>query len=35
MLSRLLTEGAGPAYTDRCGDLLAQRLRDARVAMGA
>jgi hypothetical protein len=35
MLSRLLTEGAGPAYTDRCGDLLAQRLQDARLAMGA
>ena len=35
MLSRLLTEGAGPAYTDRCGDLLARRLHDARVAMGA
>lgn len=34
MLSRLLTEGAGPAYNDRRGDLLAQRLRDARVAMG-
>ena len=35
MLSRLLTDGTGPAYTDRCGDLLAQRLHDARVAMGA
>jgi hypothetical protein len=35
MLSRLLTEGTGPAYSDRRGDLLAQRLRDARVAMGA
>ena len=35
MLSRVLTEGAGPAYSDRRGDLLAQRLRDARVAMGA
>lgn len=34
MLSRLLTEGAGPAYSDRRGDLLAARLRDARVAMG-
>ena len=35
MLSRLLTEGTGPAYTDSGGDLLARRLRDARVAMGA
>ncbi|MGZ4185119.1 MAG: hypothetical protein ACXVFI_15615 [Solirubrobacteraceae bacterium] len=35
MLSRLLTEGAGPAYNDARGDLLAQRLRDARVALGA
>jgi hypothetical protein len=35
MLSRLLTEGAGPAYSDRRGELLAQRLRDARVALGA
>lgn len=35
MLSRLLTEGAGPAYTDRRGDKLARRLRDARLAMGA
>jgi hypothetical protein len=35
MLSRLLTEGTGPAYNDSRGDLLAQRLRDARVAMGA
>ena len=35
MLSRLLTEGTGPAYSDRRGELLAQRLRDARVAMGA
>ena len=35
ILSSLLTEGTGPAYTDRRGDLLAQRLRDARVAMGA
>jgi hypothetical protein len=34
ILSSLLTEGAGPAYSDRRGDLLAQRLRDARVAMG-
>jgi hypothetical protein len=34
ILSRLLTEGTGPAYSDRRGDLLAQRLRDARVAMG-
>jgi hypothetical protein len=35
MLSRLLTDGSGPAYTDRCGDALAQRLYDARLAMGA
>lgn len=35
MLSRLLTEGTGPAYNDSRGDLLARRLRDARVAMGA
>ena len=35
MLSRLLTEGTGPAYNDSRGDLLAKRLRDARVAMGA
>jgi hypothetical protein len=35
MLSRLLTEGTGPAYTDGRGDLLARRLHDARVAMGA
>ena len=35
MLSRLLTEGAGPAYSDRRGELLAQRLHDARVALGA
>ena len=35
ILARLLTEGTGPAYSDRRGDLLAQRLRDARVAMGA
>jgi hypothetical protein len=34
MLSKLLTEGVGPAYTDARGDLLAQRLRDARVALG-
>ena len=34
MLSRLLTDGAGPAYSDRRGDVLAQRLRDARLAMG-
>ena len=33
--ARLLTEGTGPAYTDSGGDLLARRLRDARVAMGA
>lgn len=35
MLSRLLTDGAGPAYTDRHGDVLASRLRDARLALGA
>jgi hypothetical protein len=35
MLNRLLTEGTGPAYNDYRGDLLAHRLRDARVAMGA
>ncbi|HET7049502.1 MAG TPA: hypothetical protein VFI54_14660 [Solirubrobacteraceae bacterium] len=35
MLSRLLTEGTGPAYADSRGDLLAQRLHDAREAMGA
>jgi len=35
MLSSLLTEGTGPAYNDSRGDLLAQRLRDAREAMGA
>jgi hypothetical protein len=35
MLSRLLTEGTGPAYSDRRGDLLGRRLREARVAMGA
>jgi len=35
MLSRLLTEGTGPAYNDGRGDLLARRLHDARVAMGA
>jgi hypothetical protein len=35
MLSRLLTDGTGAAYSDSRGDLLAQRLRDARVAMGA
>ena len=35
MLSKLLTEGTGPAYTDSRGDLLARRLHDARVAMGA
>jgi hypothetical protein len=35
MLSGLLTEGTGPAYTDSRGDLLARRLHDARVAMGA
>jgi hypothetical protein len=35
MLTRLLIEGVGPAYNDARGDLLAQRLRDARVAMGA
>ncbi len=35
MLARLLTEGTGPAYSDRRGELLAARLRDARVAMGA
>jgi hypothetical protein len=35
MLTRLLTEGTGPAYNDSRGDQLAQRLRDARVAMGA
>lgn len=35
MLSGLLTDGAGPAYTDRRGDVLARWLRDARVAMGA
>jgi hypothetical protein len=35
MLTRLLTEGTGPAYTDSGGDLLARRLRAARVAMGA
>jgi hypothetical protein len=35
MLSRLLTEGAGPAYSDRRGELLAQRLHDASVALGA
>jgi hypothetical protein len=34
MLSRLLTDGTGPAYTDRRGELLADRLRDARVAIG-
>lgn len=35
MLNRLLTEGAGPAYNDCRGDLLAQQLHDARVALGA
>jgi hypothetical protein len=35
MLSRLLTDGGGPAYDDAGGDLLAQRLLDARVALGA
>jgi hypothetical protein len=35
MLSRLLTDGVGPAYNDVRGDQLAQGLRDARVAMGA
>jgi hypothetical protein len=35
MLSRLLTDGTGPAYTDRRGDVLARRLHDARLAMGA
>lgn len=35
MLGRLLTDGAGTAYTDRRGDALAQRLHDARLAMGA
>jgi hypothetical protein len=35
MLTRLLTEGTGPAYNDSRGDLLAQRLCDARLAMGA
>lgn len=35
MLSRLLTDGTGPAYSDSRGHLLAKRLRDARVAMGA
>jgi len=35
VLRGLLTEGTSPAYADRRGDLLAQRLRDARVAMGA
>jgi hypothetical protein len=35
MLRTLLTEGNGPAYTDSRGELLAGRLHDARVAMGA
>lgn len=34
MLRRLLTDGTGPAYTDRAGDSLAARLRDAREAIG-
>jgi hypothetical protein len=34
ILRRLLTDATGPAYTDRVGDSLAARLRDAREAIG-
>lgn len=34
MLRRLVTDGTGPAYTDRDGGTLAHRLDDARVAIG-
>jgi hypothetical protein len=34
ILRRLLSDGTGPAYTDRVGDSLAARLRDAREAIG-
>lgn len=34
ILRRLVTDGTGPAYTDRVGDSLAARLRDAREAIG-
>jgi hypothetical protein len=34
MLKMLLTDGAGPAYTDHRGDALARQLHDARAAMG-
>jgi hypothetical protein len=34
ILWRLLTDGTGPAYTDRAGDSLAASLHDAREAIG-
>jgi hypothetical protein len=34
MLRMVLTDGTGPAYTDRTGDALARDLRNARVAIG-
>jgi hypothetical protein len=34
ILRRLLTDGTGPAYTDRTGESLAARLHDAREAIG-
>jgi hypothetical protein len=34
MLRQLLTDGTGPAYTDRKGEALARELRGARVAIG-
>jgi hypothetical protein len=34
ILRRLLTDGTGPVYTDRVGDSLAARPRDAREAIG-
>lgn len=33
MLKLILTDGAGPAYTDRRGDALADRLRAARTGL--